>query len=198
MKATFFKSAAEFRAWLDDNHERRSELLVGFYKKDSGRPSVTWPEAVDQALCYGWIDGVRKRLDDDAYTVRFTPRRPSSRWSVVNIRRVGELKKLGQMQPAGLKAFAEAGKKSRNYSYEQRKTAALEAEHEKQFRGNRKAWEFFEAQPPWYRRTATWWVISAKKEDTRANRLARLVADCEQGRRILAIPERTVPKRQPK
>lgn len=198
MKATFFKTAAEFRAWLETNHQRCSELSVGLYKKTSGRPSITWPEAVEQALCYGWIDGVRRRIDDDAYTVRFTPRRATSKWSAINIRRVRELTTLGQMQPAGLRTFAGAEKQSRSYSYEQRNAAKLDAAHEKQFRARKRAWEFFQAQPPWYRRTATFWVISAKKEETRQTRLARLIVDCGKGRRILAVPDRTVPKRQPK
>jgi uncharacterized protein YdeI (YjbR/CyaY-like superfamily) len=198
VKAIFFRNASDFRTWLDANYQQCSELSVGFYKNATGRPSITWPEAVDQALCYGWIDGVRRRLDEEAYTVRFTPRRPGSKWSAVNIRRVRELTKLGDMQAAGLKAFAGAETRSRTYSYEQRNAAALEAAQEKQFRAMEKAWEFFQAQPPWYRRTATWWVISAKKEETREKRLKRLIADCENGRRILAVPERAVPKRQPK
>ncbi len=198
MKPTFFKTASAFRAWLHANHRQCQELSVGFYKTTSGRPSITWPEAVDQALCYGWIDGVRKRIDDDAYTIRFTPRRPTSKWSQINIRRVTELKKLGHMQPAGMKAFAGAEEQPRNYSYEQRKAARFDAAQEKQFRANPKAWAFFQAQPPWYRRTTTWWVISAKREETRSSRLARLIADSGQERSIAAIPrptKATVPKR---
>jgi uncharacterized protein YdeI (YjbR/CyaY-like superfamily) len=204
MRATFFKTASDFRAWLETNHQQCPVLFVGFYKKASGRPSITWPEAVDQALCYGWIDGVRHRLDDDAYTIRFTPRRSTSKWSAVNIGRVRELTKLRHMQPAGLKAFAGAEEKPRSYSYEQRTTAQLGAAAEKQFRANKKAWPFFQAQPPWYRRTATWWVISAKKEETRQTRLARLIADCGKGKRIDPMAPRgvrskgAVPKRQPK
>jgi uncharacterized protein YdeI (YjbR/CyaY-like superfamily) len=198
MKAAFFKTASDFRSWLENNHQQCPELSVSFYKKASGRPSITWPEAVDQALCYGWIDGVRHRLDDEAYTVRFTPRRPTSKWSAVNVRRVRDLTKLGHMQPAGLKAVTGTEKQPRSYSYEQRSTAKFDAAHEKQFRAKQNAWEFFQAQPPGYRRTATFWVISAKKEETRQTRLARLIADCGKGRRILAMPGRTVPKRQPK
>ncbi|MGA7907846.1 MAG: YdeI/OmpD-associated family protein [Candidatus Sulfotelmatobacter sp.] len=198
MKAIFFKSASEFRAWLETNHQHCPELSVGFYKRTSGHPSITWPEAVDQALCYGWINGVRKRIDDEAYSVRFTPRKPKSKWSAVNIRRAQELTQLGNMKPPGLKAFAGAEGQPPSYSYEQRRTAQLEAAAETQFRANKKAWAFFQGQPPWYRRTTAWWVLSAKKEETRQRRLAQLIADSGQGRRILQVPERAVPKRQRK
>jgi len=152
MKAVFFSSPKAFREWLQKYHGKEHELWVGFHKKDSGKPSVTWPEAVDAALCFGWIDGVRKSLDGDSYTIRFTPRRPRSIWSAVNIKRVGELTKLGLMQPAGMKAFEQrADDKSAIYSYEQRKTAKLSGAYEKQFRARKKAWDFFQAQAPWYR-----------------------------------------------
>jgi uncharacterized protein YdeI (YjbR/CyaY-like superfamily) len=198
MKANFFKTASDFRVWLESNHQQCAELLVGFYKKDSGRASITYPEALDLALCHGWIDGVRKSMDDYAYTVRFTPRRPNSKWSAVNIRRAQELTRLGHMQAPGLDAFAGAEKQPRSYSYEQRDAAKLDAAQEKQFRANRKAWLFFQVQPPGYRKTASWWVISAKKEETRQARLVRLIADSANERRILAIPQRAVPKRHRK
>ena len=187
---TFFATPAEFRAWLEEHHAAETELLVGFYKKGSGKPSITWPESVDEALCYGWIDGVRRSLGDDAYTIRFTPRKKRSFWSNVNIRRAGELIAEGRMRPAGLVAFeARTGERSGVYSFEQKDQARVvfsEAQA-RQFQADAKAWEFFQAQPPWYRRTATWWVISAKKEETRAKRLATLIADSAAGRPIRGL-----------
>ena len=184
-KPVFFPSPAEFRAWLERNHTSERELLVGFYKRGSGKTSITWPESVDGALCFGWIDGVRRSLDADSYIIRFTPRKPSSTWSAVNIKRVAELTKLGLMQPAGTKAFEKrSDDKSAIYSYEQKKTAKLSGAYEKQFRARKKAWEFFQAQPPWYRRVAAFWVVSAKKEETRLKRLATLIEDSEHGQRV--------------
>jgi uncharacterized protein YdeI (YjbR/CyaY-like superfamily) len=181
----FFPSPAEFRAWLEENHGRAKELSVGFQKRDSGRPSITWPEAVDQALCFGWIDGVRRSIDGASYTIRFTPRKPTSNWSAVNVGRVKKLMVRGLMRPAGVAAFeARLAKKSAVYSYEQRNTARFDAAAERQFRADKKAWEFFQQQPPWYRRTATYWVVSAKREGTRARRLATLIRDSGQGRPI--------------
>jgi len=177
VKPAFFETPADFRDWLARNHDQASELLVGFYKKDSGRPSITWPESVDQALCFGWIDGVRKRLDDDRYTIRFSPRKARSIWSAVNVRRVQELAEAGRMQPAGLRAFeARLENKTAVYSYEQR-PERLPAAAEKQFRADKAAWAWWQAQTPSYRRAATWWVVSAKREDTQARRLAQLIAD---------------------
>jgi uncharacterized protein YdeI (YjbR/CyaY-like superfamily) len=185
MKPTFFSSPAAWRAWLQEHHAKSQELWVGFYKKSSGKPSITWPESVDGALCFGWIDGLRKSVDQISYTIRFTPRKPTSTWSAVNIKRVGELTKLGLMQPAGLKAFQKRkGARSEIYSYEQRKGVKLSEAYKKQFRANESAWKFFQAQPPWYRRTASWWVISAKKEETRRKRLSRLIEDSEHARSI--------------
>jgi uncharacterized protein YdeI (YjbR/CyaY-like superfamily) len=184
----FFRNASEWRKWLEKNHARADELWVGFHKKASGKPSMTWAESVDEALCYGWIDGKRKSIGDDGYKIRFTPRRAGSNWSVVNIKRVGELTALGLMQPAGLEAFAaRKEKRSGVYAYEQRKTAALDAEQERRFRRNKRAWEFFQAQPPSYRQVATWWVISAKREETRERRLATLIDDSSAGRRIAQL-----------
>ena len=156
---------------------------MGFYKRDSGRPSITWPEAVDGALCFGWIDGVRKSIDAFSYKIRFTPRKPRSIWSAINIKRVRELSRVGLMHAAGLAAFEKRdGDRSAIYAYEQRQTLTLPRGFEKQFRTNRKAWTFFQSQPPWYRRTSTYWVISAKKEETRLKRLATLI-DCSAGKR---------------
>jgi len=184
MKATFFKSADEFRSWLDKTHDKQQELLLGFYKKVSGKGGITYPEALDEALAFGWIDGVRKSLDDASYTIRFTPRKPKSIWSMVNIKRVGELTKLGRMQPSGLKAFEGRDlKKAKQYSYE-RKTSKLDAELEKKFKANKKAWEFFQAQPPGYQHVISWYVISARQEETRLRRLERLIRDSENGRRV--------------
>jgi uncharacterized protein YdeI (YjbR/CyaY-like superfamily) len=185
MKPTFFPSPSEFRAWLEEHHGEPDELWVGFYKRNSGKPSITWPEAVDTALCFGWIDGVRKSVDEVSYSIRFTPRRRTSIWSEVNIKRVRDLTKLRLMQPAGLEAFGRREEaKSKIYSYEQRKTAKLGRGHEQQFRAHETAWRFFQAQAPWYRRTATWWVISGKKEETREKRLAKLIEDSGRGRTI--------------
>jgi uncharacterized protein YdeI (YjbR/CyaY-like superfamily) len=177
-KPQFFATPADWRAWLEKHHAETEEFWVGFYKRDSGRPSITWPESVDGALCFGWIDGVRKSIDAVSYKIRFTPRKPRSIWSAINIKRTKELLKLELMHPAGLAAFEKRdGDRSAIYSYEQRKTAQLPPEFEKQFRKNPEAWKFFQSQPPWYRRTSTYWVISAKREETRSKRLAILI-DC--------------------
>jgi uncharacterized protein YdeI (YjbR/CyaY-like superfamily) len=185
MEPTFFATPAELRAWLEEHHESASELLVGFYKKGSGRPSITWPESVDQALCFGWIDGVRRSLGEDAYTIRFTPRKARSNWSAVNVARMEELIAAGLVRPAGLAAFERrSDDRTAIYSYEQRKTATLPPEYEQQLRSNEGAAEFFDSQPPWYRRTATHWVISAKREATRERRLAQLIEDSANERRI--------------
>jgi uncharacterized protein YdeI (YjbR/CyaY-like superfamily) len=183
MRPTFFKKQADFRTWLEKNHDKKRELLVGFYKKASGKPSMSWPEAVDEALCFGWIDGVRRRVDDTRYTIRFTPRTTRSTWSAVNIKRA-ELKKRGLMLPAGIAAFEKRSEdRSRIYSYE-RKNAALDPAFEKRFRANKKAWAFFESQTASYKRAAVWWVISAKREETRLRRLDKLIEVSSQGQAI--------------
>jgi len=177
MKPTFFATPAEFRAWFEANHLSAKELLVGFYKRGSGKPSITWPESVDEALCFGWIDGVRKSIDDDAYTIRFTPRRPRSIWSRVNVAHVERLTQAGRMTKAGLAAFA-AREEGRTgvYAFEQRRIE-LAAEYLRLFRAERRAWEHFQSRPPWYQRTSSHWVMSAKREETRAKRLTILI-DC--------------------
>ncbi len=175
MSPTFFPTPADFRRWLQAHHATEKELLVGFYKTGSGQPSITWPESVDQALCFGWIDGLRKRVDDERYTIRFTPRKPTSTWSAVNIKRVEELTQLGLMTPAGLKAFeARQANKYGIYSYEQR-TAELPPAYDKVLKANRAAWTFFQAQPASYRKAAMWWIVSAKQETTRLKRLEQLI-----------------------
>ncbi len=177
MKPKFFPTPAEFSNWLRSNHARETELLVGFYKRDSGLPSMTWPESVDAALCYGWIDGVRRRIDDVSYSIRFSPRKQRSIWSAVNIKRVEELAQLKLLQPAGAKAFAaRREERSAVYSFEQA-TVEFEPAQKKLFRANKAAWNFFQAKPPSYRRAATWWVISAKRLETRDKRLSTLIAD---------------------
>jgi uncharacterized protein YdeI (YjbR/CyaY-like superfamily) len=175
MPPTFFATPADFSAWLEAHHAQASELLVGFFKKETGRPSITWPESVDLALCFGWIDGIRKRIDDESYSIRFTPRRARSIWSAVNIRRVEELTNAGLMRPAGLKAFAARQEnKSTIYSYEQRE-AELPAQYAAELQAAPAAFEFFFSQPPSYRKAAVWWVVSAAKEETRRRRLATLI-----------------------
>jgi uncharacterized protein YdeI (YjbR/CyaY-like superfamily) len=183
-KPTFFPTPSDFRAWLEANHDKSRELLVGFYKKDSRKPSITWPESVQVALCFGWIDGIRKSIDETSYTIRFTPRKPTSNWSSINIKFVQELTKKGLMRPAGLKAFAARNEKKSIYSYEQRKNPRFTREQEKQFRANKAACDFFRSQAPWYQRVTTFWVISAKKEETKLKRLSELIRH-SQNRRTL-------------
>ncbi len=183
MDATYFRDAAAFRRWLQKHHDSATELWVGFYRKGSGRTGISYPDAVDQALCFGWIDGVRKRVDDIRYVNRFSPRTAKSTWSLVNRRRVGELTRLGLMAPPGVAAFkARDPKRSARYSFENR-PASLASELEKTFKSQRAAWAFWEALPPGFRRTVTWWIMSAVKEETRRARLAKVIADAARGRR---------------
>jgi uncharacterized protein YdeI (YjbR/CyaY-like superfamily) len=184
MKPTFFKKPSDFKAWLAKHHQTHKELLVGFYKKDSGHPSITWPESVDEALCYGWIDGVRKSVDEISYTIRFTPRKTTSIWSLVNIRKVEVLTAEGRMQAAGIQAFAARKEnKSGIYAFEQ-KPADMPEAFEKIFKKNKAAWAFFQAQPPSYRKTLVWWVISAKQEATQISRLDKLIEASAQRLRL--------------
>jgi uncharacterized protein YdeI (YjbR/CyaY-like superfamily) len=185
LKPKFFRTPADFRNWLEKNHATATELWVGFHKKDSGKPSITWPESVDQALCFGWIDGIRKRVDEITYQIRFTPRRSRSIWSATNIKRAKELASQKQMRPAGSKAFAaRIENKSGIYSYEQRCTE-LSDRYAKLFKESKAAWNFFRTQPPSYRKMIGWWIISAKKEETRMTRLAKLIDESAKGRRML-------------
>lgn len=194
MKPTFFATAGELRDWLEDNHATASELVVGFYKRGSGKPSITWQELVDEELCFGWIDSVRQGIDEVSYSNRLTPRTERSTWSAINIARAKELIALGRMRPAGLRAFERrTDDRSAIYSYEQRKKARLDPAAERSFRANSKAWTFFQAQPPSYRRAALWWVISAKREETREKRLSTLIRDSENGRTVGPLTRRVRP-----
>ena len=184
MTPRFFKTPSAFHKWLAANHAKSKELWVGFYKKDSGKPSITWPESVDEALCFGWIDGVRKRLDDESYVIRFSPRKPTSIWSAVNLRNAERLIKEDRMQAAGMRAY-ERRKDDRSgiYSYEQRSPELIEP-YATTLKKNKAAWKFFSAQPPGYRKMMNWWIVSAKREDTRLERLAKLIKASENRERI--------------
>lgn len=185
MKPTFFLTAADFRTWLKTHHDRETELLVGFHRKGSGKPSLTWPQSVEEALCFGWIDGVRRSLGPDAYTIRFTPRKPTSVWSAINVANVARLKKAGRMTAAGLKAFAaRSAAKTGIYSFEQKRPPRLPPAQAQALRADARAAAFFDAQPPWYRRTALHWVVSAKRAETRERRLRQLIADSAAGRTV--------------
>jgi len=185
VKPHFFETAEAFGAWLEEHHESETELVVGFYKKASGRPSITWQEAVEQALRFGWIDGVRRSLDEDSYTNRFTPRRRGSNWSLINVAKVEELKARGLMAPAGLRAYeARTPERTGIYSSERAQPAELTPEQERSFRANQAAWEWFTGRPAGYRRTATHWVVSAKKEETRLRRLQQLIECSAEGRNV--------------
>jgi uncharacterized protein YdeI (YjbR/CyaY-like superfamily) len=181
---TFFRTPAELRKWFRANHATATELWVGFYRKESGKASITWAQAVDEALCVGWIDGIRKRVDDDSYTNRFTPRRKGSIWSAVNIARVKALTAEKRMRPEGLKAFsARVENKSGIYSYEQRRDR-LEEPYASLLKKDKAAAAFFETLPAYYRKQVGWWIVSAKKEETRMERLNRLIAACARGKRL--------------
>jgi uncharacterized protein YdeI (YjbR/CyaY-like superfamily) len=183
--ATFFATADEFAAWLEQHGADQTELVVGYYKRGSKRPSMTWAESVDAALCFGWIGGVRKRIDEHSYQIRFTPRKPTSIWSRINIERARVLQREGKMREAGLKAYSHRREdKSRIYSYEQQKTAALERDDELRFRKAKTAWKFFAAQPPGYRRLVIWRIVSAKRPETRERRLRELIKASTERRRL--------------
>jgi uncharacterized protein YdeI (YjbR/CyaY-like superfamily) len=185
VRPIFFRSPAELRKWFDRHHTTASELIVGYHRKSTGKPSITWPESVAEALCFGWIDGIRRSLDDESYTIRFTPRRPGSSWSAVNVRMMKELEAAGRMTAAGRAVFdARKDKNAAGYTYE-RRDASFDAARVKAFKKDKAAWAFFEAQPPGYRRTVTWWVMSAKAEDTRDRRLAKLIASSAAKKRVV-------------
>ncbi|MDQ6865424.1 MAG: YdeI/OmpD-associated family protein [Thermoproteota archaeon] len=190
-KPKFFKTSVALRGWLEKYHHSATELWVGFYKVTSGRKSISWPDAVDQALCFGWIDGLRKSLDEISYTIRFTQRKQKSTWSAVNIRRAKELSRAGLLSASGRRAFEKrTDEKAALYSYEQRKDPRLNKELALLLRANKKAWKFFKAQAASYQKTAIWWVISAKKEETKMKRLAALIGDSAAGRAIAPLRRR--------
>ena len=180
----FFKTQDDFRKWLESHHEKETELIVGFYKVDSGKPSMTWSQSVDQALCFGWIDGVRKSINEESYSIRFTPRRNSSNWSAINIKKIEVLTNAGLMKPAGLKAFSlRKENKSEIYSYEN-DTLLLDSNYEIQFKENKKAWEFFIKQAPSYKKAIMRWIMSASQEKTRQSRLEKTIKVSEQQKRV--------------
>lgn len=184
MTVLFFEKPDDFRCWLDEHHDREDELWVGYWKKATGRPTLTWSESVDEALCYGWIDGIRRSIDHESYTNRFTPRRPGSHWSRRNLERVAVLIEEGRMMPAGLAAYERRDpEKSGRYSFE-RESAELSDEQVTTFKARTGAWDFWNEQPPGYRKQATWWVVSAKREETRERRLGTLIEDSANGLRI--------------
>ena len=190
LEIVYFRSPADLRAWFDQHHQTAQELWVGYYKKNSREPSITWPESVDEALCFGWIDGIRRSVDETRYTIRFTPRRPGSTWSAVNTARVLALKEAGRMHLAGLQAFeARQENKSGIYSYEQRRDQ-LDEPYVSLLQNNQAAWDFYQAQPASYRKAVNWWVISAKMEETRRKRLAQLVEDSANSRTIAQFTRR--------
>jgi uncharacterized protein YdeI (YjbR/CyaY-like superfamily) len=197
MKPLFFADYESFRAWLESNHNRETELWVGFHKKTTGLKSITWPESVDAALCFGWIDGLRKKFDDKSYVIRFTPRKPGSNWSAVNIKRVQDLEREGMMRAAGRQAFAKRlENKSGIYSYEQRHTIQLDSKLEKHFRAEKKAWDFFNQQPPGYRKLCIYWIMSAKRKETREKRLNSLIEDSRNHRRLKQLERPGAPQRK--
>jgi len=180
----FFPSQNDFRQWLEENHEKETEIIVGFYNVKSGKGGMTWSEAVDQALCFGWIDGVRRNVDEESYSNRFTPRKPNSNWSAVNVKKVEELTAKGLMKPAGIAAFEKRREdKTAIYAYENKPTE-FPQEFEQIFRANAKAWEFFERQANWYKRTIMYWVLSAKQAETQFKRLEKLITESETGNRL--------------
>jgi uncharacterized protein YdeI (YjbR/CyaY-like superfamily) len=198
VKLRFFRKPADFRKWLEKHHASDRELWVGYYKTGSGKASVTWPESVDEALCFGWIDGLRKGVDASRYCIRFSPRKPTSIWSAVNIKKVRELAARGRMRPAGLQAFAKRKEyRSGIYAYEQR-SATLVEPYAARLKKNRAAWNFFRTQPPYYQKRMNWWVVSAKLEATRLKRLKRLEDDSARGRRVgeLARPAVRPPRKR--
>jgi len=185
LRPTFFENAAAFRAWLAEHAATASELLVGFHKVGTGRACMSWSESVDEALCFGWIDGVRRGIDEHTYSIRFTPRKPSSIWSVVNIAKMDELRAQGKMTPAGEAAFAHRrDARSGIYSHERVDEPELTAQESARFKQLAAAWSYFETVPPSYRRRVLHWITSAKKEETRAGRLGKLIAACAAGKRL--------------
>ncbi len=188
MKPTYFATPEAWRAWLEKHHATATELIVGFYKTSTGKPSITWPQSVDEALCFGWIDGVRRSLGELAYTIRFTPRKPTSIWSAINVAKIAQLREAGKLRPAGEAAFAKrTAAKTGVYSFERNEEAKLSPAQAARLAADTQAHTWFTAQAPWYQRAATHWVISAKQEATRERRLATLIADSAGGRKIAPL-----------
>lgn len=188
MEVVFFSKPTDFRKWLHKNHLKAKELIVGYYKTNSGKPSITWPESVDEALCFGWIDGIRRSIDEESYCIRFTPRKPGSIWSAINIKKVEDLTAKGLMQPAGIAAFEKRKEqKSQIYSYEQKGVSALSAGYEKMFKANKKAWEFFNTLAPSYRKAAIHLVMTAKQKATQLKRLNELIEASAAGKKIKSL-----------
>ena len=177
----FFKTQAAFRKWLEKYHESKDELIVGYYKKATGKPSMTWDESVDEGLCFGWIDGIRRRIDDEAYSIRFTPRRPTSHWSDKNIKRIKELIDLGLVQPAGLQAFKHRRESNSRKAAHEQKKVKLSKEYEAQIKANTAAWADWQQRPAGYRKQTSWWIMSAKQEVTRQRRLGILIDSSTKG-----------------
>lgn len=183
--AIFFPTPNHFRNWLKENHLQESELWVGYYKMATGKPSITWPESVDQALCFGWIDGIRKKIDEEAYQIRFTPRKPTSHWSTVNIKRIEELRKNGLVMEAGLTAYSKRKPENTGQASFEQKNVKLSTAYESKLKANREAWSFFyEKLSPTYRKQSIWWVMSAKREETKERRLNTLIECSAQGDKI--------------
>lgn len=190
MDLTFFPTPADFRKWFERYHETEKELWVGFYKKATKIPSITWSESVDEALCFGWIDGLRKRIDEKSYKIRFTPRNPKSHWSAVNIKKIATLKEKGLMKKAGLEAFAKMDPKNSELATYERKPVPLASEFEAQFKANKTAWASFQAMAPGYRKMAVQWIMTAKQETTRQRRLGVLIQSSEEGLKIPSMRRR--------
>jgi uncharacterized protein YdeI (YjbR/CyaY-like superfamily) len=187
IKPVFFPTQKDLRKWLEKNYKKKKELFAGYYKVSSGKPSVTWSQSVDEALCFGWIDGIRRSVDEESYCIRFTPRNPKSNWSAVNIKKVEKLIKLGLMKPEGLKAFSlRKENKSKVYSYEN-PPVDLDKTYKKLFKANKKAWAFYQSTTPTYRKVTTRWVMSAKQEITRLKRLNELMRDCAADKKIKSM-----------
>ncbi|MBE0539072.1 MAG: YdeI/OmpD-associated family protein [Ignavibacterium sp.] len=187
MNAVFFPTQKHLRKWFEKNHKKEKELYVGLYKVSTGKPTVSWSQSVDEALCFGWIDGIRKSIDEESYCIRFTPRNPKSNWSAINIKKVKELTKLGLMKPEGLIAFSyRKAEKSKIYSYENA-MVGFDKSYEKRFKSNKQAWKYFKSTAPSYQKITTRWVMSAKQETTRLKRLNELINDCALGKKIKAM-----------
>lgn len=203
MKPIYFATPARWRAWLEANHATKLELLVGFHKTSTGKACITWSQSVDEALCFGWIDGIRRSLGDEAYTIRFTPRKPTSIWSAVNVAKIAELRNANKMHPAGEAAFAKrTDAKTNLYSSERYAAAKFSAAQRKQFTANAKAYAWFSAQPPGYQNLTTYWVTSAKQEATQTKRLAELIVHSAKGEKLPRLTKyakkKTTSKPKPK